>query len=80
MAANSVLRANLRSSGKRLWRRGSRDHRIGGVLIVTGMMLVASLSQSVTDEAEQQVAGRTWNIIAHDGAADPAGRRRGRGW
>ncbi|MGO1549891.1 MAG: hypothetical protein ACTHWO_08770, partial [Nesterenkonia sp.] len=56
MAANSVLRANLRSSGKRLWAAAAAI-TVSVAFIVTGMMLVASLSQSVTDEAEQQVAG-----------------------
>ena len=73
MAANSVLRANLRSSGKRLWAAAAAI-TVSVAFIVTGMMLAASLSQSVTDRG-QRVAGA--DLIVHHGAADPAGRRRG---
>lgn len=62
----SVLRANLRSSGKRLWAAGAAI-AISAAFIVGGSMLVDSMTRAVTQEAEQEAAGAdlmisTWSL------------------
>ncbi|WP_157984041.1 ABC transporter permease [Nesterenkonia muleiensis] len=52
----SVLRANLRSSGKRLWAAGAAI-AISAAFIVGGFMLVDSMTSVVTEEAEAEAAG-----------------------
>lgn len=52
----SVLRANLRSSGKRLWAAGAAI-AISAAFFVAGSMLVSSMTAAVTEEAEQDAAG-----------------------
>lgn len=52
----SVLRANLRSSGKRLWAAGAAI-AISAAFFVTGSMLVSSMTDALTKEAEGQAAG-----------------------
>lgn len=56
MPRASVLRANLRSSGKRLWAAGAAI-TVSVAFIVAGFMLVESFSQVVTEEAEAEAAG-----------------------
>lgn len=52
----SVLRANLRSSGKRLWAAGAAI-AISAAFFVTGSMLVGSMTDALTQEAEGEAAG-----------------------
>ncbi len=52
----TVLRANLRSSGKRLWAAAAAV-AISVAFIVAGSMLVDSMTRAVTAEAEQEAAG-----------------------
>lgn len=52
----SVLRANLRSSGKRLWAAGAAI-AISAAFFVAGALLVESMTTVVTEEAEQEAAG-----------------------
>ncbi|WP_150461271.1 ABC transporter permease [Nesterenkonia ebinurensis] len=52
----SVLRANLRSSGKRLWAAGAAV-AISVAFIVAGTMLVDSMTRAVETEAQGEAAG-----------------------
>lgn len=52
----NVLRANLRSSGKRLWAAGAAI-TISVAFIITGMLLVNSFTQAVEEDAIADMAG-----------------------
>lgn len=64
----SVLRANLRSSGKRLWAAGAAI-AISAAFFVTGSMLVGSMTDALTQEAEGEAAGA--DLIINSGVLFP---------
>ncbi|NLS10894.1 FtsX-like permease family protein [Nesterenkonia sp. MY13] len=70
-AGFAVLRANLRSSGRRLWAAGAAV-AVSVAFIVTGLMLVDSMTRAVTQQAEQDAAGADLVVMTDSliGASD----------
>ncbi|WP_300344976.1 hypothetical protein [Nesterenkonia sp.] len=52
----TLLRANLRSSARRLWAAGAAV-AVATAFVVAGLLLVESLVRTVTEEAESEAGG-----------------------
>lgn len=62
--SSPVLRANLRSSGKRLWAAGAAI-AISVAFIVAGLLVVDSFNRAITEEAQQDAAGTDLIVGTH---------------